>query len=60
MSSMIGKVIAITGGAGGIGEATARMAHAQGASVVITDREADRSRRLLNRWAIVQYDWRWM
>ena len=40
MSSMNGKVIAITGGAGGIGEATARMAHAQGASVVITDREA--------------------
>jgi len=37
MTSMNGKVIAITGGAGGIGEATARMAHAQGASVVITD-----------------------
>jgi len=40
MSSLNGKVIAITGGAGGIGETTARMAHAQGASVVITDREA--------------------
>jgi len=40
MSSMTGKVIAITGGAGGIGEATARMAVAEGASVVITDREA--------------------
>jgi 3alpha(or 20beta)-hydroxysteroid dehydrogenase len=40
MSSMQGKVIAITGGAGGIGEATARMAHAQGASVVITDLDA--------------------
>ena len=40
MSTLKGKVIAITGGAGGIGEATARMAHAQGASVVITDREA--------------------
>ncbi len=39
MSTLEGKVIAITGGAGGIGEATARMAHAQGASVVITDRE---------------------
>jgi 3alpha(or 20beta)-hydroxysteroid dehydrogenase len=37
MTSMNGKVIAITGGAGGIGEATARMAHAQGAAVVITD-----------------------
>ncbi|MBW4458956.1 MAG: SDR family oxidoreductase [Nodosilinea sp. WJT8-NPBG4] len=40
MSSMKGKVIAITGGAGGIGEATARMAHAEGASVVITDQKA--------------------
>lgn len=39
MSTLEGKVIAITGGAGGIGETTARMAHAQGASVVITDRE---------------------
>ena len=37
---MEGKVIAVTGGAGGIGEATARMAYGQGASVVITDREA--------------------
>lgn len=40
MSSMSGKVVVITGGAGGIGEATARMAHAEGASVVITDLEA--------------------
>ncbi|WP_038051630.1 SDR family NAD(P)-dependent oxidoreductase [Thioalkalivibrio sp. ALJ1] len=40
MSNLKGKVIAITGGAGGIGETTARMAYAQGASVVITDREA--------------------
>lgn len=40
MNNLQGKVIAITGGAGGIGEATARMAYAQGASVVITDREA--------------------
>lgn len=40
MSPLVGKVIAITGGAGGIGESTARMAYAQGASVVITDREA--------------------
>ena len=37
---MKGKVIVITGGAGGIGESTARMAHAEGASVVITDLEA--------------------
>jgi 3alpha(or 20beta)-hydroxysteroid dehydrogenase len=40
MNTLEGKVIAITGGAGGIGEATARMAYAQGASVVITDLEA--------------------
>lgn len=40
MSSLNGKVIVITGGAGGIGETTARMAYDQGASVVITDREA--------------------
>lgn len=40
MGTLSGKVIAITGGAGGIGEATARMAYAQGASVVITDLEA--------------------
>ncbi len=40
MNSLEGKVIVMTGGAGGIGEATARLAHAEGASVVITDREA--------------------
>jgi len=40
MGVLDGKVIAITGGAGGIGEATARHAYAQGARVVLTDREA--------------------
>ncbi len=40
MSTLEGKIIVITGGGGSIGEATARLAHAQGASVVITDREA--------------------
>lgn len=40
MSRLSGKVIVITGGAGGIGEATARMAYAEGASVVITDLES--------------------
>ena len=40
MDSLNGKVIAITGGAGGIGETAARMAHAWGARVVITDRDA--------------------
>lgn len=42
MSKLEGKVIVITGGAGGIGEATARRAHAEGARVVITDREPGR------------------
>lgn len=41
MNNLKGKVIVITGGAGGIGEATARMAYAQGASVVITDLDAN-------------------
>ncbi len=40
MQSLDGKVVVITGGAGGIGEATARLAHKLGASVVVTDREA--------------------
>lgn len=40
MIDMTGKVIAITGGAGGIGQATARLAYVQGASVVICDLEA--------------------
>ncbi len=39
MSDLSGKVIAITGGSGGIGAATARLAHAQGARVVVTDLE---------------------
>ncbi|WP_018873359.1 SDR family NAD(P)-dependent oxidoreductase [Thioalkalivibrio sp. ALJ16] len=40
MGDLNGKVFVMTGGAGGIGEATARRAHAEGACVVITDREA--------------------
>ncbi|OOC09707.1 SDR family NAD(P)-dependent oxidoreductase [Thioalkalivibrio halophilus] len=40
MNGLEGKVIAITGGAGGIGESTARKLYEQGASLVITDREA--------------------
>ena len=36
-----GKVIVITGAAGGIGEATARLVYAQGASVFLTDREIE-------------------
>lgn len=41
MSDMTGKVIAITGAAGGIGETTARLAYAQGASVVLCDRQSN-------------------
>lgn len=48
MIDMTGKVIAITGGAGGIGEATARLAHSCGASVVITDREASAVEAIAN------------
>jgi 3alpha(or 20beta)-hydroxysteroid dehydrogenase len=48
MSRLEGKVIVITGGAGGIGEATARCAHAEGARVVITDREAGRVESIAN------------
>jgi len=40
MQTLDGKVVVITGGAGGIGEATARLAHHCGARVVITDRDA--------------------
>ena len=40
MDTLTNKVIAITGGAGGIGEATARLAHQLGARVVITDLDA--------------------
>ena len=40
MNTLEGKVIVLTGAAGGIGEATARLAHAQGASVLVTDRES--------------------
>ncbi|ANB01944.1 SDR family NAD(P)-dependent oxidoreductase [Ectothiorhodospira sp. BSL-9] len=40
------KVVVITGAAGGIGEATARMLHAQGARLLLTDREPDGVERL--------------
>lgn len=42
MGPLEGKVILITGGAGGIGEATARMAQAQGARVLLSDLDAAR------------------
>ncbi|MCG5523704.1 SDR family oxidoreductase [Ectothiorhodospira haloalkaliphila] len=40
------KVVVITGAAGGIGEATARLLHAQGARLMLTDREPDGVERL--------------
>lgn len=39
MNDMTGKVVIITGAAGGIGEASARLVHSRGASVLIGDRE---------------------
>lgn len=44
MSRFEGKVAIVTGSAGGIGEAYARALAAQGASVVIADRDADRGK----------------
>src|SRR5687767_695287 len=38
-----GNVALVTGGASGLGEATARHLHAQGASVLIFDRDAERA-----------------
>jgi NAD(P)-dependent dehydrogenase (short-subunit alcohol dehydrogenase family) len=41
-----GKVAVITGAASGLGEATARLMHAEGASVVLTDIQDDRGQRV--------------
>jgi NAD(P)-dependent dehydrogenase (short-subunit alcohol dehydrogenase family) len=41
-----GKVAVITGAASGLGEATARLMHAEGASVLLTDIQDDRGLRL--------------
>jgi NAD(P)-dependent dehydrogenase (short-subunit alcohol dehydrogenase family) len=41
-----GKVAVITGAASGLGEATARLMHAEGASVILTDIQDDRLRRI--------------
>jgi len=46
MNVLDSKVFVMTGAAGGIGEATARLAHAQGACVVITDRDANGAERI--------------
>lgn len=43
-----GNVALVTGGASGLGEATARHLHAKGASVLIFDRDADRAKALVD------------
>jgi NAD(P)-dependent dehydrogenase (short-subunit alcohol dehydrogenase family) len=41
-----GKVAVVTGAASGLGEATARLMHAEGASVILTDIQDDRGQRI--------------
>ncbi|MBK1734480.1 short-chain dehydrogenase [Halorhodospira abdelmalekii] len=48
MAHLNGRHIVITGAAGGIGEATARLLYAHGAHLVLTDRELDGVQALAN------------
>jgi NAD(P)-dependent dehydrogenase (short-subunit alcohol dehydrogenase family) len=41
-----GKVVVVTGAASGLGEATARLMHAEGATVLLTDIQDDRGERV--------------
>ena len=41
-----GKIAVVTGAASGLGEATARLMHAEGASVILTDIQDDRGQRV--------------
>jgi NAD(P)-dependent dehydrogenase (short-subunit alcohol dehydrogenase family) len=43
---VFGKVVVITGAASGLGEATARLMYAEGASVLLTDIQDDKGRQL--------------
>ena len=43
-----GKVVAITGAASGLGEATARLMDAEGATVVLADIQDDRGQQLVD------------
>ena len=45
------KVVAITGAASGLGEATARLMHAEGGFVVLADIQDERGSRSLTSWA---------
>ena len=46
MAEMAGKVVVITGGASGIGEASARLFIEEGAKVIIADMQKERGREL--------------
>ncbi|HTQ91916.1 MAG TPA: SDR family NAD(P)-dependent oxidoreductase [Streptosporangiaceae bacterium] len=43
-----GKVVVVTGAASGLGEATARLMHAEGATVLLTDIQHDRGERVVD------------
>jgi NAD(P)-dependent dehydrogenase (short-subunit alcohol dehydrogenase family) len=43
-----GKVVAVTGAASGLGEATARLMHAEGAMVVLSDIQDERGRQIVD------------
>lgn len=49
LQELIGKVAVVTGGAGGIGRATAELLVAEGASVVIADVDADGGKEVVAR-----------
>src|SRR4029079_8357308 len=44
-----GKVVAVTGGASGIGEAMCQLVVAEGGAVVVIDRQTDRGKQLADR-----------